>query len=96
MTRVLAGQSGYGDAFAGQPTAGLTSSGSNEPPPLTCDGWLTHALTCEVSSRWFSSFHAESHAHVPAMCPASALTRAEDVSAGDRDTELRQSEASVS
>jgi hypothetical protein len=30
-----------------------------------------HALTCEALSRWFSSFHAESRTHVPAMCPAS-------------------------
>jgi hypothetical protein len=52
-----------------------TSSGSNKSPPLTCDDCLARGLTCEVSSRWFSSFHAESRAHVPAMCPARSSTR---------------------
>jgi hypothetical protein len=64
------------DATASPPSRPpSTSSGSNEQPPLTCDDWSAHGLTCEASSRWFLSFHAESRTHVPAMCPASSPMR---------------------
>lgn len=48
------------------PVTMTEDSESNELPVLTCDDWLAHALTCEASSRWFSSFHTESRTHVPA------------------------------
>jgi hypothetical protein len=39
-------------------------------PPVTSGVPLTYGLTCELTSRLFSSFPASSQSYMPSMCPA--------------------------
>ena len=43
-----------------------TTPGRNQPPPLTCEGWLAHALTCEVRRLAGSRHFTQSRV---LMCP---------------------------